>query len=135
MSKFLWIILLVLFSLPSLLGKKDKRGKVHQKHVESEPYESDSADDTNIEKTLRRVFGQEVFADTQKPRPTQAREQFLYNEYNPEEVEEEPLHEATVQPATSPLREQEDPATSTNFNIRDAVIYSVILENPYIDVK
>ena len=133
MSTFLWILLLVLFSLPSLLGKKDKRGNAKRKTVVSGENAPDSTvytDTTDaFEEIKRQVFGQGYVPQQETQAPRQ--EQFLYNEYNPAEMQE------TEQPKPSPVFVHPEPVVEQgsgySFDLRQAVIQSVILENPYIN--
>jgi hypothetical protein len=134
MSTFLWILLLVLFSLPSLLGKKDKRGNAKRKTVVSGENAPDSTVYTDtadaLEEIKRQVFGQGYVPQQETQAPRQ--EQFLYNEYNPAEMQEE-----TKQPKSSPVFVQPEPVVEQgsdySFDLRQAVIQSVILENPYVN--
>jgi hypothetical protein len=124
----------VLFSLPSLLGKKSKKGNAGQKTVvsgENTPETAVYADDEDtIEEIKRRVFGQSF--DIQPKSASSRQEQFLYNEYNPEQMQEE-----NKQPKASPVFVKPEPVVeqgcSYSFDLRQAVIQSVILENPYIN--
>ena len=124
----------VLFSLPSLLGKKDKRGNAKQKTVVSGENAPDSTVFTDMpdafEEIKRQVFGQEYVPQQETQAPKQ--EQFLYNEYNPAQMQEE-----KEQPKPSPVFAKAEPVVepgySYSFDLRQAVIHSVILENPYIN--
>ena len=124
---------MVLFSLPSLLGKKDKRGNAKRKTVVSGENAPDSTVYTDtadaLEEIKRQVFGQGYVPQQETQAPRQ--EQFLYNEYNPAEMQE------TEQPKSSPVFVQPEPVVEQgsgySFDLRQAVIQSVILENPYIN--
>ena len=136
MSIFWWILLLVLFSLPSLLGKKDKRGNAGRKTVVSGENAPDSTVHTDMadafEEIKRQVFGQGYVPQRETQVPKQ--EQFLYNEYNPAQMQEETKQSKTT---PSPVFAKPEPdveqGSGCNFDLRQAVIQSVILENPYLN--
>ena len=133
MSTFWLILLAVLFSLPSLLGKKSKKGNAGRKTVVSGENAPETAVYTDTEDPLeeikRQVFGQNF--DYQPESDARQPEQFLYNEYNPQS--ETPK---TSKPKPTPVVLQSEPENEQGcgfcFNLRDAVIQNVILENPYI---
>ncbi len=138
MSNFLWILLLVLFSLPSLLGKKEKNGRRERKVAESDKKTSGSTVYTDIEETLHEILGKKMFSSAEeevrefdKKTTVREREQFLYNEYNPKIVEEEPKKQEPVA-ETAILQSDIEDTRKVEFNLREAVVYSVVLENPYI---
>jgi len=133
MSTFWLILLAVLFSLPSLLGKKSKKGNAGRKTVVSGENAPESTVYTDTEDPLeeikRQVFGQNFDSQPKSAAPQQ--EQFLYNEYNPQS--ETPKNS---KPKPAPVVLQSEPENEQGcgfrFNLRDAVIQNVILENPYI---
>ena len=133
MSTFWLILLAVLFSLPSLLGKKSKKGNVARKTVvsgENIPETAVYADDEDaLEEIKRQVFGQSF--DSQQESAAHQLEQFLYDEYNPQSEKQE-----DVKPTPDSVMMQSEPDYEQgcvfSFNLRDAVIQNVILENPYI---
>ena len=123
----------MLFSLPSLLGKNGKKGNAGHRTVVSGENAPETAVYTDTEDPLeeikRRVFGQSV--DSQPESPARQPEQFLYNEYNPQS---ETPKEAKPEPSPVALQSEPDceQGCGFRFNLRDAVIQNVILENPYI---
>lgn len=133
MSTFWLILLAVLFSLPSLLGKKSKKGNAGRKTVVSGENAPETAvytdDEDALEEIKRRVFGQRF--DSQPESAVRQPEQFLYNEYNSQSETQE-----IVKPKPDPVVLQSEPESEQGsgfrFNLRDAVIQNVILENPYI---
>lgn len=133
MSTFWLILLAVLFSLPSLLGKKGKKGNAGHRTVvsgENAPDTTVYADDEGpLEEIKRQIFGQSI--DSQRKSTVRQPEQFLYNEYNPQS--ETPKE---AKPKPSPVVLQSEPESEQGsgfrFNLRDAVVQNVILENPYI---
>ena len=134
MSTFWLILLAVLFSLPSLLGKKGKKSNVGRRTVvsgENVPDTTVYADDEDpLEEIKRQVFGQGF--DSQSESTVHQPEQFLYNEYDPQgeqTTEEKHSAESMAQVQTELNLEPEIPFS---FNLREAVVQSVILENPYI---
>ncbi len=133
MSIFWWILLFVLFSLPSLLGKKGKQGSRGAKHVFSEEETSENDDFTELEDVMgelkRQFAGRNDEAIPQPEAATPEHQQFLYEEYNPNTAEQ-PNDEAPHPEPVTPQSESETENT-IKFNLREAVIQSVILENPY----
>lgn len=123
---------MVLFSLPSLLGKKKKQGNAGHRAGESGGNTPDSTVYTDIEETLERVFGKEATPQPQQTQRKAPREQFLYNEYNPQDIEVEPERKVAEKPVSPVVQTPEEPRADLDFNLPDAVIYSIVLENPYI---
>lgn len=132
MSIFWWILLIVLFSLPSLLGKKVKQDSRGAKHVFSEESTSDDDDFTELKdvmEELKRQFPGRSAEAAQPEAATPEQKQFLYEEYNPN-ASEQPKAEAT-KPEPVVLQNEAEAENTINFNLREAVIQSVIIENPY----
>ena len=135
MSNILWILLLVLFSLPTLFGKKEKRGSRGHKPVVSSDETPQAGHFTDVEQAVgdfkRHIHGQD-YKKTEPVFSAPKKGQFLYEEYDfnsPEKVTEKTSQEPEV------LRAEPKPEFETivGFNLRDAVVQSVILENHYIN--
>ncbi|MBR0072717.1 MAG: hypothetical protein IJP95_02665 [Bacteroidales bacterium] len=135
MSNILWILLLVLFSLPSLLGKKDKRGNRGHKPVVSSDETPQAGHFTDVEQAVgdfkRHILGQD-YKKTEPVFSAPKQEQFLYEEYDSNSPEKETEKTAQELESLRPEPESEN-GTFVGFNLRDAVVQSVILENHYIN--
>lgn len=117
MGTFLTIVLTLAFVvLPIIFGKKGDGSASHDTRRKRPAFERD---DRNFEGT----FGKGA-----------EKEQFLYEEYNVRDVAKQRNdgYERLVEESDT-TKEEVAEKISGEFNLRDAVVYSVILHNPYTE--
>ena len=117
MGTFLTIALTLAFVvLPMIFGKKDN-GYPTTDVPKKRPLYEEETDDF-----------EENFENNEEKNTYE--EQFLYNEYNASGVAEQPKQNIGIKEEATKAPEENKEGS---FNLKDAVVYSVILQNPYIE--
>ncbi len=118
MGTILTIMLVLMFVVIPVISGRKNSGNVSRDAREKRPVFE---------------FGDENFDDSfMEEQNTTEKEQFLYEEYNEKVVAKHRNDNGTIMVAERKSEKETSEKTKPEFDLRDAVVYSVILQNPYI---
>lgn len=117
MGTFLTVMLVLMFVVIPVISGKKNNGNASRDTREKRPvFES----------------GDENFDDSfVGEQNTTEKEQFLYEEYNEKDVARHRNDNGSTMVVERKSEKETSEKAKSEFNLRDAVVYSVILQNPY----